>query len=170
VSGDCGSSKSRRRPAGCLGYGVLCAIGLLVATGCGDRVRTTVQPIFLRVVDSESDRPVPNVQVCVKYDYEGNVPPAERDPEPQRAAYTWFCDTANADGEATVRVKWTMLDRSLGSRPPPGRSLVGRAFLARLESGQLHEEHSVVMRPGASARGDHFVLRVVQIQDPRYID
>jgi len=103
------------REFGGLGRRVLCGLCVLVATGC-DPVRTTVQPILVRVTSWASDEPVPDVRVCVKYDYEHNVAAAERRPEPERPAYKWFCDTSNARGEATVLVRWTMLDRSLDRR------------------------------------------------------
>jgi len=141
-----------------------------LAGGCGDPVRTTVQPVLLKVTKTLSGEPMADVQVAVKYDYEHNVPTAEQRPEAERPTYKWFSTKTNVSGQAELEIAWTMLDRTWGPTPPPWRDQVTEiAYLIRLKKDQLYEEYSLVMRSGESVRGEVFTVQVLEIRQPRYV-
>jgi len=147
---------------------VCCCFSALSA-GC-DPVRTTVQPVLLRVTASDVGSLVKNADVALKFDYDRNIPPTEQLPETQRPTYPWFSATTGEDGRAEILVKWTMLDRSLRSNPPVWRDQVtGKSYLVRVSRDQTHEAKSLSMNPGASVRGDVFTVHVIEIQKPRYV-
>ncbi|MDM8008592.1 MAG: hypothetical protein QUV05_20835 [Phycisphaerae bacterium] len=111
-----------------------------------------------------------NADVALKFDYDRNIPPTEQLPETQRPTYPWFSATTGEDGRAEILVKWTMLDRSLGSNPPAWRDqLTGKSYLVRVSKNQTHEVERLTMNTGASVRGDVFAVQVIEIQKPRYI-
>ncbi len=150
------------------GLAICCCVSALSA-GC-DPVRTTVQPVLLRVTASDVDSLVKNADVALKFDYDRNIPPTEQLPETQRPTYPWFSATTGEDGRAEILVKWTMLDRSLGSNPPAWRDqLTGKSYLVRVSKNQTHEVERLTMNTGASVRGDVFAVQVIEIQKPRYI-
>jgi hypothetical protein len=152
----------------------ICIVAILafmcfLTTGC-DRVRTTLQPVLLKVTDSASGTPIAGTRISVKWNYEQNVPIAEQKPEEERPTYKWFFGTTDPKGQVEVGVKWTMLDDTLGSTPPSWRDQVtGATYLISVEKDATREEHSVVMRPGAFIHGEAFTVQVLQIQPPRYI-
>ncbi len=142
----------------------------LLIGGC-DPVRTTSQNVLLEVFNSNSGQPLSGVQVSLKYDYERNVPPAQRDPdEIEHSTYKWFSNVTDQHGQAGVDVQWTAIDRTIGPKPPSWRDWVtGKAYLIRLEKDQQHEESSLVIRTGASVHGDLFTVNVLEIQRPYYV-
>ena len=153
---------------------VVCVIMLACccswSAGCGDPVRTTLQPVFLRVTNTISGEPVADVQVSLRWDYEHNVPIERQRPEDQRPTYDWFSGKTDPRGQAEVDVKSTMLDRTWGPTPPSWRDEVtGAAHLVSVKKDLIHEEHSLVMRPGASVKGEAFTVHVLQIQQPHYV-
>jgi hypothetical protein len=147
------------------GY-VLWIMCSLFATGC-DPVRTTSQPVRLRVVDSASGQPVVGAHVSLKDDRET----AEALSPDDWHQPPWFSDVTDKRGEADIDVKYTALDRTRGSRPPSGRDWVtGIRFLVRVkQSQQPEEELSVVMNLGASVKGKSYTVTVIDIQEPRYV-
>ena len=143
----------------------LCILGF----GC-DPVRKTLQPVLLKVTDSTSGRPLADVQVSLKWDFNYYVPKTNEWNEWKRATEPSFFGKADADGQAQVDLKYVVLDSTSGSTPPPWRDQVtGTAYLIRVEKDTIYEEHSLVMRPGAFVRGKAFTVQVLQIQAPRYI-
>lgn len=145
-----------------------CCVSALSA-GC-DPVRTTMQPVLLRVTALDAGNVVKNADVSLKFDYGGNIPPTQQLAEAQRPTYPWFSATTGEDGTAEVPVKWTMLDRSVGSNPPAWRDQVtGKSYLVRVSKNQTHEVKNLIMNTGASVRGDVFTVQVIGIQEPRYV-
>lgn len=143
---------------------VLC----VVAAGC-DPVRTTMQDVLFKVTRPTSGEPVAGARVSVRYDYERDVPPAEQRPESERPTYEWFSGTTDQNGQANVGVVWTVLDRTIWGKPPSWRDWVsGRFYLVKVAGEQMREVLSLVMKPGASAEGQAFAVRVADIQAPRY--
>jgi hypothetical protein len=143
---------------------------LVAAAGC-DPARTTSQGVLLEVISSASGQPVAGVRVSLKYDYERNIPVTEQEPEAERQTYEWFSSTTDVNGQANVGVVWTVLDDTRCGNPPPWRDWVSGVFyLVQVEDDQVHELFHLRMDPGASAEGQVFTLRVLTIQEPRYID
>jgi len=153
----------------------------LLTTGC-DPVRTTLQPVFLRVTNTISGEPVADAQVSLKYVYERPDPSAVakyQPPDPELwhretkefwDQFPWCSGVTDEHGQADLAVKYTVLDRTIGPTPPSWRDEVtGRPYLIRLDKDRVHEEHSLVMRPGESARGKAFTVHVLEIRQPRYV-
>lgn len=141
----------------------------ILTAGC-DPVRTTLQPVHLKVTNSISGEPVQDVQVSLKWDYELNVPIAKQRPKAQRPTDSWFSGKTDVNGEADVGIKWTALDTTWGSTPPASRDWVtGQVYRVRAWRDDALEEHSLRVRPGESVRGKAFTVHVQEIQRPRYV-
>jgi hypothetical protein len=126
--------------------------------------------VLLEVMGTVTQVPVANADVSLRYDYEGNVPAAQRLPEDQRPNDPWFSEFTDKRGKTTIDVKWTMLDRTIGPVPPAWRDQVtGVKYLVRIEKGDIREIHSLAIKPGATVRGDAFTVRVLGIEPPRYV-
>lgn len=153
-----------------LGWAAFCAIIAILMTGCGDPVRTTMQPVLLKVTDSVSGRPVTDAEVSLRYDFDHYVPKTDEWSEWKRDTYKRFLGKTDANGKANVDVVWTVLDRTIGPTPPSWRDdVTGKFYLLRVAKEQVREEHSLAMQPGATIRGQAFTVQVLEIQQPRYI-
>lgn len=142
----------------------------VLSSGCGDPVRTTAQPVLLKVTDTISGNPTPDVEISLKYDFDHYVPQTDEWNQWERATYLWFSARTDTEGRATINVKWTMLDRTFGSIPPSWRDRVtGIAYVISLKKDQMYEEHSLIMGPGVSVRGETFTVHVLEIRPPRYV-
>ena len=149
--------------------GALLCASCVLAVGC-DPVRTTRQPILLKVTDSASGEPVADTDVSLKYDFDHYVPKPDEWNEWKRATYRWFSGKTNVSGQAEVGIAWTMLDSTWGPTPPSWRDQVtGIVYLIRLKKDQAHEEHSLIMWPGISVHGETFTVHVLEIGPPRYV-
>ena len=155
------------------------ACSCLLTAGC-DPVRTTLQPVLLRVTNSISGEPVAGAQVAVKYDYDRAEPLAQMTLQPAESwhqhmkefwdEFPWSLGVTGRDGDTGVEIKYTVLDRTIGPEPPSWRDKVsGKPHLVKVEADQEHEEFSLVMRPGESARGQTFTVCVLEIRQPRYV-
>ncbi len=153
----------------------------LFVVGC-DPVRTTLQPIRLKVVDSASGKPVAGAQVLLKYDFETAQPlpnetdqPAEEWHKHKREIWeqqSWIRGITDKDGQTDIAVKYTVIDRSRGSNPPAWRDWVtDKPFLIRVKESQSpEEESSLLMKPGESMKGKSYTVTVIEIQEPRYVE
>lgn len=163
-----------------LGY-VLWIISSLFATGC-DPVRTTSQTLHLRVTDSASGNPVADAKLRVKYDFERAdllLQETRNPPEVWHAEgfefwqrFPWSPGVTDKDGQAEIGVKYTVIDRTRGARPPASRDwITGKPYLLKLAKGESPEEElSVLMKPGESVKGKSFTVTVIDIQQPRYVE
>jgi hypothetical protein len=149
---------------------VIVACGCLVAAGCGDPVRTTLQPVSFKVTNTDSGGPAANAEVSLKWDSEDYAPRADERNSRQREADNWFLGRSNEDGKAEVGIIWTVLDRTWGPTPPSWRDYATEVpYVVRLQKDQVCEVHRLILRPGAIARGKALTVCVVEIQPPRYI-
>ena len=111
-----------------------------------------------------------DVQISLKWDFDHYVPITNKWNEWKRATEPCFFGRTNADGQADVGAKYTVLDSTWGPTPPSWRDRVtGQVYLVRVEKDKTLEEHSLIMRPGESVRGKAFTVHVVEIQRPRYV-
>lgn len=162
------------------GCGVLLVVAAVFLAGCGDPVRTTLQPVLLKVSSSVSGEPVADAHVLLKYDYERARPMAN---EKSSEVWHWhsmkeFWDRSpwasgvtDNRGQVSIGVRYTVLDRTWGAKPPPWRDEVsGRPFLIKLKTAKEEEEASLLMRPGTSVRGKTFYVEVLEIHQPYYVD
>lgn len=162
---------------------VLWIICSLSVAGC-DPVRTTLQPVRLRVVDSASGQPVPGAQVSLKYDFETAEPLSEETGDTRFSAeewhqdkrkfwdeFPWFSGVTDKNGQATINAEYTGIDRTWGSKPPSWADRVtGKPFLVKVEAGAVPEEElTVPMKRGASVKGKVYTVTVIDIQEPRYV-
>lgn len=164
-------------------------IWLLVALGCGDPVRTTVQLVRLRLVDSTSNEPIVGVRLMLKVDFEADESPDDeqlpRD-EWERRKFIWdqapwFHGVTDEDGKADIVVEYTVLDRSWGKKVPAWRDWVnGKPYIVRVKRGQVpdvltkfgespEDRATVVMEPGEFAKARTVTVSVLEIQEPRYV-
>jgi hypothetical protein len=124
----------------------------------------------MTVMNSTSGEPISNVDVSLKYDFDYYVPKPDEWNEWKRATYKWYSSTTNVGGEATVDIIETGLDRTIGPTPPSWLDdVTGTSYLISVKKDQVREEHRLIMRPGASVRGEVFTVHVLEIQRPRYI-
>lgn len=159
-----------------------CTIFGLLAVGCGDPVRTTSQPIRLRVSESVSGKPVAYADVSLKVDFDAAYPISEETRSPPelwhreaRAVWKqqpWTKSSTNNEGLAEMEYESTVLDWTTGSEPPPERDKVtGLPYLIRVQKDKISaQELSVLMKPGQSANGKSFTVTVIDVQAPRYIE
>lgn len=140
--------------------------------GCGDRVRTTLQPVHIEVTDRASGRPVVGARVCLKFDFDKVVPPTDQSPNQREYArqLLWHFGVTDERGRTTVNIKYTAIDWTMGPWPPRSRdSVSGQPHIARVEQGDLQEQLCLKMRSGASVRGRHFAVSVLEVGQPRYV-
>lgn len=155
------------------------------AVGC-DRVRTTLQPVLLKVTDSASGEPKEGVEISLKYDYERAEPEPKplaqetrQPPDPEFwyqhmkefwDEFPWVSGVTGKDGVVKVGIRYTVLDDTIGSKPPSWRDEVsGVPYLVKVKAEQERQEFSLVMRPGESVRGKAFTVHVLEIRQPRYV-
>ena len=161
-----------------LGYMLSIVCGLS-AVGC-DPVRTTSQPVRLRVVDSASGEPVIGAQVFLIFD-EATARPLSKETEltpeewhKRMEAYRQpgFRGLTNKFGQANIDAQYTSLDRTSGSTPPSGKDFVtGQPYLIKVKADELPEEEMrVVIKAGASVEGKSFSVTVLDIKEPRYVE
>lgn len=150
--------------------GIVLCCSVAFSIGC-DPDRATMQSVVLRVTDSRSGRPVMAANVSLKYDYDRNVPASEQEPETHRPTYLWFSALTGKDGQAEIAVRWIMLDRTLGSRPPAWRDQVtGRYYLVQVKRDRAEEAQSLRINNGAAVQGELFAIQVAEIRKPRYLE
>jgi len=153
-----------------LRFGMCCVFIAILMSGCGDPVRTTLQPVLLEVTESISGQPVADAKVSLKYDCDHYISETDEWSEWKRTTYKWFSGTTDVDGEAEVGVVWTVLDRTIGPTPPPWRDdVTGKVYLVRVKTDQVQEEHSLAMHPSALIRGKRFTVHVLRIRQPQYV-
>jgi hypothetical protein len=142
-------------------------ISAIFMAGC-DPVRTTSQPVRLRINRLTSGKPLAYEPVSIK--------PDDQTPRPQRDEVVqddpWFHGVTDGDGRAVVGVKYTALDRSSGPKPPPERDWVtGTPYLVRVGEGDDPDtDVSVLMKPGTSTKGKAYEVTVIGIGSPRYVE
>lgn len=151
----------------------ICVTSLLLAAGCYP-VKTTSQPVHLRIVSSTSGEPVAGVQVRLRYDYDRDMPEWRQWPvyvrEKMHRDDRWYFDITDKDGQVGIGIEYMAMDRTIGSKPPAWRDRVsGNPYLVVVRRNQLYEEFSLLMQPGISAQGEFFAVSVLQIQEPRYV-
>jgi hypothetical protein len=162
----------------------------LFAVGCGDPVRTTVQLVSLRLVDSRSSQPIAGAQLLLKEAFEAGEPRPEAGLTPEEwrhyksnwDRFPWFRGDSNEDGKASIVVEYTVRDRSKGAKLLAWRDWVtGKRFLVRVKKGQSpsvltkadespEEKVSLWMEPGESVRGRTVAVTVLEIQEPWYVE
>ncbi len=146
-------------------------IGLISVSGCGDPVRTTVQHVVAEVIDSRTGGPVADAQLSLQYNYAANVPLKEQRPHSQRPVFQKSSAKTDSHGRANVRIEWTMLDRTIGTKPPDWRPNVkGGIYLLDVKKGSIREEHSLAMQPEAIVTGATFTVRILDIMPPQYVE
>src|SRR5438105_4596156 len=101
--------------------------GLMWFHGFGDPVRTTRQIIRVRVVDSDSGKPVAGVTVLLKLDFDrnvamGNLRQYSQDVIENAREYwvkrSWFSGATDNAGYADVPFIFISLDRTRFGSPP----------------------------------------------------
>jgi hypothetical protein len=153
---------------------------LMVTVGC-DPVRTTVQDVRLKIIDSAPGNPAVGAQVWLKYDYEKKEPgewmkgwtPEDSNKFMKTLGDTmpWYYGVVSPSGQAVIGVKNTMLDRTRGHFPPHSRDMVsGKPYLITVKNGQAYEEFALVMRLGESVRGKSFTVSVDSPGEPYYVE
>ncbi len=150
---------------------LLCVLCGSLAAGC-DPVRTTLQPVHLRITNSPSAQPVAGAQICLRYDYHRAVPLSQQVPSDREfwSQMPWYSGVTDNYGKADVGIKYTSLDRTIGPTPPSWTDWVsGKHYLVKVRQDQEHEEFSLVMRPGASGQGKLFTVHILEIHEPRYV-
>jgi hypothetical protein len=144
----------------------------VLAAGC-EPVRTTAQVIRLRLTSSASGQPAPSARVELKCDYRRDTPQAKQTQHLQKwwNEKPWHSALTAKDGQGDVAVKYSSVDRTWGSNPPPSAErVVGKPYLVRITGNGGHEEFSVIMQSDASVKGRHFSVSVLEIREPKYID
>ena len=146
------------------------AICGLSAIGC-DPVRTTLQPVELRVITPSSGRAVADAKVELKAFYRG-VTPSLHEPTdgqwPDRPPI--HAGVTDAAGRARIAIKYTAIDRSIGNEPADWRDWVtGRKYSCRVAREGMREVLGLTMQPGASVRGESFAVSVIEVGQPRYV-
>lgn len=162
---------------------VLWSVCIMFVLGC-DPVRTTSQPVRLRVVDVHSGQPLPSVQVSLKEDFEKSrpLPPQEWDMTPDEwqeyrqrnymDPQPWFSAVTGEQGEATIDVTYTSLDRTTGTKPPSWKDFVtGKPYLIKIQQRNQSSDEvlSVVMKTGESVQGNSSTVTVMHIGEPHYV-
>jgi hypothetical protein len=162
----------------------------LFAVGCGDPVRTTVQQVRLRLVDSTSRQPIVGAQLLLKVDFDAAYPLSETELTRKEWDHCksfwdqqlWFRGATDEQGNANIVVEETALDRSRGATPPAWRDRVtGKPFIVRVKTAQMptvvtklgespEERLSLLMEPGESADGRTVVVTVLEIHGPWYVE
>lgn len=158
--------------------GLLFTFGLVVA-GC-DPVRTTVQRVRLKVVDSSSGQLVVGAQVWLAFDEaaarplckETELTPQEWKKRIEAYQRPGFVGVTGKQGQTVIDAKFTSLDRTSASKPPSGKDFVtGQPYLVKVRAGEASEEQmNLLMKPGASVKGKSFTVVVLDIQHPRYVE
>jgi hypothetical protein len=152
--------------------GTLCAaLCSLFAAGC-DPLRTTLQPVQLQVADATSGHAVADARVWLKYDYGHTVPFSEQTPQDRErwSEMPWYAATTDKEGQAQIGVKYTEIDHTLLPVPPARRDGVSnKPYMIKVRKGHLHEDLSLVMRPGTSGAGKSFRVSILKIKPPRYV-
>lgn len=143
---------------------VVCFLAGLL-TGC-DPVRTTSQFIDLRVTDVMTEQPLIATKVEMKYDYHAAEPKSERTPYWLKT----YSGITNDRGDASVNITFGAIDRSLGSRPPTSRDwITNHPYIINIGEGGRREEFHMVLKPGASTKGKRFMISVLAIHEPQYV-
>jgi hypothetical protein len=84
--------------------------------------------------------------------------------------FPWSYGLTDKNGEVNISFKYTNRDTSVGSKPPAWRDKVTeKPYVIKINQGQIHEEFSMIMRPGESVCGKTFKVLVLEIQQPRYV-
>jgi hypothetical protein len=148
-----------------------CVVCSLSACGC-DPVRTTLQHVRLQVTKSDSGQPVDGALVWLRYDFErGSL--WSKDPSSRRywEHMPWYCGVTDGQGKVKVGIEYTVLDRTIGPRPPAWRDEVtGQPYLMKVSGGQpQQEEFSLIVKPGVSVKGKSFEVSIREIDRPRYV-
>jgi hypothetical protein len=158
---------------------MILAAGILVSSGC-DPVRTIRHHVIISVCDAERT-PVSGVKVAIKESWESWQTWGTEDELAEDKAYfrrEWESDfvpwreaVTDEQGEAVIRIEIGALDHTKGSEPPAKRDFVSnRQHIVKLEGPNGQEEMLLVMKPGESVRGEHYVVRVVEIEKPVYVE
>jgi hypothetical protein len=155
-------------------------IGSLLMTGC-DPVRSTVQPVHLRVVDLASERPVPGTDVMLRDDYVIDEPMPmdwKMTPEEYKAyqhqewdGRPWFRGIVEESGRVRIDVTHTAIDHTWGNKPSASRDVItGKPYAIKVKrDGAPEEELKLVMKPGETVKGKSFVVVVGDIGSPEYV-
>jgi hypothetical protein len=125
----------------------------------------------LQVTNATSKEVLASVQVSLKYDLDkGTLIKKEWQNRREWDAWPGFLGVTDIHGQAVVDIRWTVLDWSLGSKPPSWRDwVIGQPYLVTVRKDQDCEEFGLVMRPGESARGQAFTVHVLEIRQPSYV-
>ncbi|MBN1347195.1 MAG: hypothetical protein JXQ73_31175 [Phycisphaerae bacterium] len=79
--------------------------------------------------------------------------------------------SSSASGEPLADARISLTQDLDHGKPPPWRDCVSdRPYLAKVSEDQSHEQLSLTMRPGAVVRGRRFILSVLEIREPRYVN
>jgi hypothetical protein len=153
------------------------AIGLTTLPGC-DPVRTIEHEVKMAVTD-EHGLPAPDVNVSIKESWEswqtwgGGTSESEKSYLREKWGsdfVPWRKGVTDAQGKAAIRIRSTGLDRTRGDTPPANRDAVSnRDFLIKLQKQNDLEELRVVMKPGATAAGKRYAIKIEEIEKPRYV-
>ncbi len=131
---------------------IICTVSL---AGC-DPVRSTLQPVPVEVLDSAAGEPVAGARISLKRESVGKFPS--------------FSAVTDKLGHADIGVQYTAIDRTWGTKPPSSRDWVtGQRHLINVMLNEESEECSLVIRPGASVRGQRFTVSIRKVQKPRYV-
>lgn len=160
---------------------VIWTICSLSALGC-DPVRTTKQTFSVRVVDAASGKPVANARLKIKYDYDLGEAKQLKLQQVSQSQYDsgrkhwndepWLSCSTDSNGLAQANIVLTSLDRTKGSKPPPiCDTIKDEPYLFKVTTANEEPEVlSVFMQPGRIVRGERFIVTIVEIHDPVYIE
>jgi hypothetical protein len=144
-------------------------------------MRTTQQLVLFQVNMSASGQPAGDTEVRMKYDYERAEPLSRETRQPPELwhqhmrdfwdDFPWVSCTTDKDGKGRIAIQYTVLDRTVGSRPPPWRDEVtGKPYLLGISRDGEHDDLSVMMQRGCFVRGTLFEVRILDIEQPKYVD
>jgi hypothetical protein len=143
---------------------VLCTMGLVLcicSAGC-DPVRTTSQHVRIGVNRKDSGGPLKNASVSLKY--------FSTNKEFER--FPWSQAETDENGEARIDIVYTMLDRTWGSTPPSWRDSVSNTnYVVKVHVDNKPDDiNDMVITPGASQTGSMYVIHVIDVDKPTYVD
>lgn len=143
----------------------------LFGAGC-DPVRTTMQPVRLRVITASAGQPVAGANVQLKAPYGGRSEQMRVYTDEEWLDQSIFPRHSGATDElgiAEIDFTITEIDRSIGPWNAPDR-VSGAEYICRVVEGDRKDVFRVTMDVGASVRGESFMVTIEDIGESRYVE
>lgn len=145
---------------------LLCVICGFTFAGCGHPTRTTSQLVHFQVSWSETGQAVDEAGLECVYNY------WLADPEraSNRSGDEVYSGVTDEHGQAALDVRFVAVDRTAGSTPPPWRDWVtGHPYLIEVDTNGSREMLNLLLQVGTSVDGKVFTVKVLEIDEPRYL-